>query len=559
MSSQTLYRKYRPQSFKELTGQNHIKITIQNEIETGQLAHAFVFCGPRGIGKTSLARLVAKSLNCQNRKNGQSEPCNDCLSCREITEGRSLAIVEIDAASHTGVENVRENIIASSRVAPGGGNYKVFIIDEAHMLSAAAFNALLKTLEEPPVKVVFILATTEIHKVPLTIISRCQRFDFKKINTPDLIKRLEYIAKREKREVEPAVLKTVALHTGGYLRDAISLLEQILVLDDKKITAEQAELVIPRSDFNLVLELFENLVTKDTISGLKLVNNLVDQGVDLNNFTNDLIEFLRKVLLVKISDSLESFSLELDQDIEKRLLDLSGQVDEARLVAMINNFLAKRQDLKTAEIVQFPLELAVVEICRGIETDQEKDSDEDSDDDQELDNKMTGSGTGQATLTGASAKGGSAFGGKDTKTQAMMREIKAIKDKTRQIIKNKLDRKKEGAIDFEQVQACWPRILSELKEDNHSLFIILNTARLEKLEEETLRLAVKYDIHQSRIQQSNGAFDAICKKVLGTSLKIEAIVKPDLEISFNQPEADNLEESQDLNELLEAFGGKIVE
>jgi len=220
----TLYRDYRPQNFSEVLGQNHIKITLQNEIAAGKLAQAFLFCGPRAVGKTTLARVLAKTVNCQDRPKGDPEPCNHCASCQAITQGKNLDVVEIDAASNTGVDNVRENIINFSRLAPASSNYKVFIIDEVHMLSISAFNALLKIIEEPPRYVIFILCTTEIQKVPATIISRCERFDFKRISVADIVKKLTLIANRENIQIDPEVLEAVARRSGGHLRDAESLL-----------------------------------------------------------------------------------------------------------------------------------------------------------------------------------------------------------------------------------------------------------------------------------------------------------------------------------------------
>ena len=205
----TLYRKYRPQNFAQVVGQNHIKVTLEQEIKSGKIAHAYLFCGSRAVGKTTLARIFAKSINCEKRDVASAEPDGECLSCKEITQGRALDVIEIDAASNTGVDNVRDNIIASARVTPSRLKYKVFIIDEVHMLSTQAFNALLKIIEEPPVFIVFILCTTEVHKVPLTIISRCQRFDFKRISVNDVVKKLTYIIQSEKVVVEKNILTVV--------------------------------------------------------------------------------------------------------------------------------------------------------------------------------------------------------------------------------------------------------------------------------------------------------------------------------------------------------------
>ncbi|MEK7167667.1 MAG: DNA polymerase III subunit gamma/tau, partial [Patescibacteria group bacterium] len=306
----SLYRKYRPQSFQDLIGQNHIKITLQNEIELDKIGHAYLFCGPRGLGKTTTARLFAKSINCFNRESGKSEPCNECLSCRSIINNNSVDIIEIDAASHTGVDNVRENIIENARFTPSSSKFKVFIIDEVHMLSTSAFNALLKTLEEPPAHAIFILCTTEIHKLPQTIISRCQRFDFKKVSSDNMLKRLEHLVREEKKKVAKKVLQNIVLHSEGCVRDAESLLEKILTLGDD-ITEEQAELVLPRSDFNQIISLLNFLLDKNATASIELINQLVSDGVDLSIFLDSLVEFLRKVLLLKVNGRLSNLGLEL--------------------------------------------------------------------------------------------------------------------------------------------------------------------------------------------------------------------------------------------------------
>ncbi len=274
----SLYRKYRPQVFASVIGQEHIKQTLQNEIASNRISHAYLFAGPRAVGKTTTARIFACAINCEKRKEGTSEPCNECESCKSILDGRTLDLMEIDAASHTGVDNVRETIIAASRVVNMKLKYKVFILDEVHMLSGGAFNALLKTLEEPPASVVFILATTELHKVPATIISRCQRFDFKKIHPDVMLARLKDLCEQEKKSVADEILLEVVRRSDGCVRDAESLLGQILSLGEKKIDTELAQSVLPRSDYAQVIKLLGKIFSGKVDEALLQVGDLVSNG-----------------------------------------------------------------------------------------------------------------------------------------------------------------------------------------------------------------------------------------------------------------------------------------
>ncbi|MCD6471180.1 DNA polymerase III subunit gamma/tau [bacterium] len=359
-----LYQKYRPKLFSEVIGQKHIIKILESELRQNKIANAYLFTGPRGIGKTTVARLLAKALNCQNRKPGESEPCNQCENCQAINQGKFLDLIEIDAASHTGVDNVRENIIANTRTRPVKGKYKVFIIDEVHMLSSASFNALLKTLEEPPPYVVFVLATTEIHKVPETIISRCQRFDFTKVSFDEIVSLLKKIAKNEAINISDDILKNVAYHSEGCVRDAESLLSQIIAVGGKTITKEEAEIVIPKSHWNLVLEFIDLIFKNKAKESILLLNKLVLNGVDLNQFTKDLVEMLRKILLVSLKVDDENLFWRMNENEQRKIKELANSIPVRKLVEIIEEFVRAQLQINSALIPQLPLEISVTKICQ---------------------------------------------------------------------------------------------------------------------------------------------------------------------------------------------------
>jgi len=352
MSSNTLYRKYRPQRFADLIGQSHIATTLTNEVSHKQLSHAYLFSGPRGVGKTTTARLLAKAANCLKPKAG--EPDNTCTACTAIAEGKTLDVIEIDAASYTGVDNIRE-VIEHSRFSPSQLTYKVFIVDEVHMLSAAAFNALLKTLEEPPSHVIFILATTEIHKVPETILSRCQRFDFHRLGEADLAKRLRWMTKEENRSVDDEVIQTIVRLADGSSRDAESILGQLFALGEKKITRAEADIILPRSNEAAVADLIVAILRNAQAEALGIIHAQLDQGIDLEAFRTDVIRLLRDCLLYRV--------LPLNQrtGIPTIIVEHIAQVPPAQLVTTLEHFLDVAQYVSTSPLPQLPLELAVLQ------------------------------------------------------------------------------------------------------------------------------------------------------------------------------------------------------
>jgi DNA polymerase III subunit gamma/tau len=551
----TLYRKYRPQTFKEAVGQNHIKITLQNEIGTGKTAHAYLFCGPRAVGKTTFARLMAKAVNCLNRKAGEFEPCDKCSSCLEIMEGKSLDIIEIDAASHTGVDNVRENIIASARVTPSKYKYKVFIIDEVHMLSISAFNALLKLIEEPPAHVIFILCTTEIHKVPATIISRCERFDFRRISIEDTVKKLTYIVREEGIKVERDILEAIARQAEGHMRDAESLLGQLVSIAGKEITRAEADLVIPRSDIAEIIKLIEFLIKKDASGAIALVNKLMDDGVDVEKFAGDFIEILRKILLTKINPALgERLGLDIGESFEVKINDLKKNLEAGYLIIILEKFIAAKTEMKNSFIIQMPMELAIAELC--------------------LESAKA------APRVVAPASAAPAFRPTAIPKAALENTPPAANVSSADI--------SASGIDKEKILSRWSEVLAKIKKYNHSLSFILHQCLPRDLDGNKLCLAFKYKFHKDRLNEAKmkEIVQNVLREVYEVPLLIEAMLDEKLEVG-NSSGAGNpvigeevivteieveapIESIEDIppveedkgndmmSNLLKTFGGKII-
>ncbi|MFA5358951.1 MAG: DNA polymerase III subunit gamma/tau [Patescibacteria group bacterium] len=530
----SLYRKYRPQTFADVVGQNHVKVTLQNEVKQGNLAHAYLFSGPRGIGKTSIARILAKAVNCIDRKNGD-EPCDKCEACEEVKNGNCLDVIEIDAASHTGVDNVRENIIENARFNPSRWKYKVFIIDEVHMLSLSAFNALLKIMEEPPAHVIFILCTTEIHKIPATIISRCQRFDFKKVVLGDIVNHLSFIAKKEGVSCDKEVLMAITRHSEGYLRDAVGLLGQILSLGEKKITLEQAELVIPRSNFILVSELVDYLVAKDTARALQLINRLANEGVNLVQFTIDLVEFLRKILLVKISGKLEEFALEFEADEEKKIIALLDKLDLKKIVLFIDTFVDRLSAVKQSAITQLPLEMAVVELC-GESTYASATLVKEMVHKKDDNVKPAGGGKEDRSATVVN---------NDPESQPEVEEKKKVT-------------KSSGVLKIEDVSKQWNEIITKISEDYHSLALTLKVSKPLEVDNNVVKIGFKYKFHQERIADNKNklTLENILSKLLGVDLLVEPVFSDDIDIET--PAVSSAPSIDVASGVAEMFGGKVV-
>ncbi|MFH1584628.1 MAG: DNA polymerase III subunit gamma/tau [Patescibacteria group bacterium] len=357
-----LYRKYRPRTFSELVGQEHVVQTLKNAVQGNQVSHAYLFSGPRGCGKTTMARVLAKAVNCKSSKNG--EPCNACASCEEIARGGAIDLIEIDAASNRGIQEIRD-LKEAIKFAPSFLPYKVFVIDEAHQLTKDAANALLKILEEPPSHALFILATTELHKMIPTIASRCQRFDFRKLRVQEIAAQLENIAKQEEVKVEKHVLELLSKQSEGSLRDAIGLLDKILTFHTNPgiIGADEVQQLLGIVDTEVLFEFVNSLKEKKAAEAVAMLHENLEKGMDPHEFTKGLLQYLRHLLVASINPELASSLEEFTEEQRERLGKQAGEWKASEIARVTDAFLEAASQMRYAPIVQLPLELAIVDSC----------------------------------------------------------------------------------------------------------------------------------------------------------------------------------------------------
>lgn len=360
MSYTALYRKFRPTAFEDVKGQEHIITTLQNQIKANRIGHAYLFCGTRGTGKTTVAKIFAKAVNCEHPVNGS--PCGECAMCRSIAAGTSMNVIEIDAASNNGVDNIRE-IRDEVTYRPTEGKYKVYIIDEVHMLSIGAFNALLKTLEEPPEYVIFILATTEVHKIPITILSRCQHYDFKRITIDTISARMQELMDAEQVEVEEKAIRYIAKAADGSMRDALSLLDQCIAFYlGQKLTYDHVLEVLGAVDTDVFSRLLRSILARDVPKVLDMVEELVMQGRELTQLAADFTWYLRNLLLVKTSDSIEDV-LDVSSENLAQLKEEAQMIEVDMLLRYIRIFSELSGQLKYATQKRVLLEVALIKLC----------------------------------------------------------------------------------------------------------------------------------------------------------------------------------------------------
>lgn len=508
----SLYRKYRPQKFGEVLGQDHVTLTLTNALSGGSFSHAYLFSGPKGSGKTTTARLLAKAINCTGRDlvKGIFEPCNKCISCKEITEGKSIDMIEIDAASNRGIDEIRE-LRDKIRFAPTSSKFKVYIIDECHMLTKEAFNALLKTLEEPPAHAVFIMATTELHKVPATILSRTQVFDFKKAKISEIEKLLKKTVEKENIKIDDESLSLIAKLSFGAFRDALSMLEQVASLQTdgrSKISLEQTQKALGHSTDLTVLEFTKLLLEKDRKKALKMVDTLYFEGVDLENFIGNVVSVLRNLLLQKVG-------LESEVNFPDELI---SEIEVVELTNIIEKLISASSKVKTSVLGQLPLEMVVFELTSELQTTNDTKKD----------------------VIPSISEESPANAGKDMKISNKLRDSACLKAPVTQNDK--------GTSGFDA--SSWPLVFKEVKAHNNTLAAILRDAQFSGTDDHQINLSVKFKFHAEQIcaNKNRTVIEAAVLKVAGTPYKIDCIVDKDLGIK--KPK-DNEEEL--LNSAKEVF------
>lgn len=514
LMSEVYYRRWRPQALSDVVGQEHVTRTLLNALKTGHVSHAYLFCGPRGTGKTSTSRILAKAVNCLTT-DGTGEPCNTCSMCQAITEGRAMDVIEIDAASNTGVDDIR-SLKEKVAYSPAEGRYKIYIVDEVHMLSNNASNALLKTLEEPPPRVIFILATTESHKLLPTILSRCQRFDFKRLKHTDITAKLQSICQQEGLSVEPEALKLVARSATGSLRDAENLLEQLAGYYGSQVTVSQVTSLLGNAGSTYARTLLAHLVGRNTRAGLETINQAEADGVDLKLFTREITTYLRGLLLVKSGlNTSDDFTSEEIADLQ----ELAPRITPGRLLKTIRLF----GEVKIEGYATLPLEVALVEATLDDQPETPVESRAPAEP----------AGKPATVKKPAPARPKPAVEpapepAPDEKPEIKSAEVKECPPPTVAEEPAALSTMSE----FELLQHNWNQMLEQAPDATKRSFAIAllrSSVRLVSFDNDLLLLAFKFKIHKDKMEEpSNRKVAAqIVSSYIGRPVKIECIHEPE--------------------------------
>jgi len=493
MTEQALYRKWRPRTFEEVVGQEHVINTLRNALSSGRIHHAYLFAGPRGTGKTTTARLLAKAVNCLAPET--ERPCNKCSICQAVNEGRLLDLIEIDAASNTGVDDVRE---LRERVGfrPNEARYKVYVIDEVHMLSTSAFNALLKTLEEPPPHAIFVLATTEAHKIPPTVISRCQRFNFRRLSLDAVVARLEHIVEQEKIQAEREALVAIARQATGSMRDAESLLDQLASYTAGNLTAAEVRAVLGIGSSEAVFQVADALIRGDAAQGLSVINTAVDEGVDPRQFACQIVDHLRALILVQLRSGI--IPPYVEDEMLPRLEEQAAASSTNLLVRAVKLFNRAAMDAKGSWQPQLPLEMAFVEALlppdAGVDADSQPP-------------------TVQRIRAGVPASSRQTPPPSPPEPNTATREAGADY--------------RAASVSAAKLQECWPEFLSALHSRNLSLEALMRSCRPVAVEGDVVVLGFDYDFHRGKVEEERNKRDVedTLSSLLGWKCRVRCVLR----------------------------------
>lgn len=513
-----LYRKYRPKKFQDIVGQEQIKETLLGSLSNGKLSHAYLFSGPRGTGKTSTARILAKSVNCLKAKNKFGEPCDECDSCLAVTDGRHLDLIEIDAASNRGIDEIRE-LREKIKLAPSSGKFKVYIIDEAHMLTHDAFNALLKTLEEPPLHAIFILATTEPQKIPATIISRTNRFDFRMPTVPQIVEKLKYIKIEEGLGIGEEALNEIAKAATGAYRDGEVLLEKVSSTDPKA-GLEKTKQILGKIESVSIINLISLLEEGQAKQALNWLNNYIDKGGSVRVLAEGLLDAMRKILLIKAG---AENILEITAEELESLREVSDRLSKEKSLQFINLFSKAIDDFRESTIPQLPLELAIIEASLDKDSSQKPTVSEES----------------------------------PLKAESVVEPKKEIKKPQEELegngreSENPKTSKEENKI-LEKVEKNWPKIVNQAKVSNSSLAYFLKDAKPIKMNDDLLTVEFGFPFHKQKAEERKyrEIIEAALEKIVGIHLRFKGKVNEKTRPEKKEPPKQKKEEV----DPMEVFG-----
>jgi DNA polymerase-3 subunit gamma/tau len=525
--SQSLYRKWRPLHWDQVIGQEHVIQTLRNAVTSDRVAHAYLFAGPRGTGKTTTARILAKAVNCLDPDLAK-RPCNKCAHCEAVNQGRFLDLIEIDAASNTSVDDVRD-LRDRINFSPNQGRYKVYIIDEVHMLSTAAFNALLKTLEEPPQHAIFVLATTEVHKIPPTVLSRCQRHEFRRIPVKEIIENLKMLAEEENIRAEPEALSLVARQATGSMRDAISLLDQ-LASAGESVTLQLAQDVLGTATSQAVLEVVEAMLKKDSAQGLEAIHRSLDAGSDPRQFARQMVDYLRNLLLVAMGNAAQ---VDATPELRTQMARHAQAMSVNELLGVIQDFNRAASEIRTGWQPALPLEMAFVEaITPGNKVSED----------------TVSSKTPPTQATPQTPK---------SQTGNEPRVLAVARKETQLPAAGEEEMTPEDAITNQRLDKSWNLVLAQLKGQNPSLYGLVNSVRSRRLRGSTLTLGLNGDALKSRLEDPANLelLQKVLTQVMGKEIYVHVVLTSG---SKNKP-PDEVDNDGMVASALRDLGGEIVD